>query len=158
MDLDVVAGDHRASRRFYAEQAKDREHATDIRMRAEIRAGELLAEMKANGERVTSASTLKKGPVVAASDYGATPTLTDLGVTKSQSSRWQLGDVAALHLRIDRGHRRALRAAQAAGTKWSALVTPTAAHPPGAPLERTHAQQVFSAFLIGSDPGYFAGR
>src|SRR5450755_3675600 len=50
------------------------------------------------------------------------------------------------------------RPTEAAGTKWSALVTPTAAHPPDAPLEGPPVQQVFSAFLIGSDPGYFAGR
>jgi N6-adenosine-specific RNA methylase IME4 len=73
----------------YARQAKDRELigvATDIRMRAEIRAGEILREMKERGERHPGRGDQK------AELHGATPlgpTLADLGVTKTESARWQ---------------------------------------------------------------------
>jgi hypothetical protein len=56
-------------------------------MRAEIRAGELLAEMKECGERVASKDMLKKGR--GSSTQPREPKLSDLGVTKTQSSRWQ---------------------------------------------------------------------
>lgn len=74
----------------YAKQAKDNQlidMATEIRMRAEIRAGELLAEMKVCGERVASKDMLKKGR--GSSVQPREPKLSDLGVTKTQSSRWQ---------------------------------------------------------------------
>jgi N6-adenosine-specific RNA methylase IME4 len=71
----------------YAEQAQDSELidlATDIRLRAEIRAGELLIEMKERGER-------HKGHGKAGSRAATQlpPKLEELGVTKTQSSRWQ---------------------------------------------------------------------
>jgi len=72
----------------YAAQAKDGRliaHATEIRMRAEIRAGELLAQMKSRGERDQGKAA--KGSRVATPT--ALPTLSDLGVNKTQSSRWQ---------------------------------------------------------------------
>lgn len=86
--------DKASAMKFYAMQAKDVvliQHATDLRMRAERRAGELLAEMKERGERQGDGN-----PKLQRS-RGATvepPKLSDLGVSKTQSSRWQ--KVAAL--------------------------------------------------------------
>jgi hypothetical protein len=74
----------------YADQAKDRElidHATEIRLRAEIKAGELLREMADNGDRAKSKDTLSPGRTKQPRE---TPKkLADLGITKDQSSRWQ---------------------------------------------------------------------
>ena len=75
----------------YAKQAKDTQllkHATDIRLRAERRAGELLAEMpKAIGARGSGRDQhqVRSPPATAP----ATETLADLGITKTQSSKWQ---------------------------------------------------------------------
>ena len=69
----------------YAKQAQDCELiniATEIRLRAEIRAGELLAEMAKTGERQGKGSSNQYAKSRAA-------TLQNLGVTKTQSSRWQ---------------------------------------------------------------------
>ncbi|WP_315766160.1 MULTISPECIES: hypothetical protein [unclassified Bradyrhizobium] len=75
---------------LYAKQARDRDlinFATDIKLRAERRAGELLREMAENGERQLPGDAIggngnSELPL-------ATPTLGDLGVSKMQSSRWQ---------------------------------------------------------------------
>jgi N6-adenosine-specific RNA methylase IME4 len=71
----------------YARQAKDHALitlATEIRMRAERRAGELLAEMEKNKGAVPGRTGRKGKPVL-----DDTPKLSDLGINKTQSSRWQ---------------------------------------------------------------------
>lgn len=64
--------------------ARDEElvrQATEIRLRAERKAGELLREMAKNGERVKGGDPKSRDATLAKLD--------DIGVTKSQSSRWQ---------------------------------------------------------------------
>lgn len=77
----------------YAKQANDRvliDHATDIRLRAEIKAGEMLAEMRVRGERQKPADAANTKRRHGSNATPCTrPTLGDLGVTKTQSSRWQ---------------------------------------------------------------------
>jgi N6-adenosine-specific RNA methylase IME4 len=79
--------DKATAMRVYAKQAKDRqliEHATEIRLRAERRGGELLAEMAKNKGAVPGKTGRKGRPVL-----DPTPKLKDLGVSKSESSLWQ---------------------------------------------------------------------
>jgi len=72
----------------YARQAKDTEMVawvTEIKVRAERRAGQLLAEMpKAKGTRGTGSNQHE----VRSYDTTA-PTLSEMGITKDESSRWQ---------------------------------------------------------------------
>jgi hypothetical protein len=75
--------DKAAAMRAYAMQAKNRElidHATEIHLRAERRAGEILKDMARAGERAIR-KNMKSQP--------ATSKLADLDINKSQSSRWQ---------------------------------------------------------------------
>ena len=72
----------------YAKQAKDSTlivHATEIRIRAERRAGELLTEMKARGQREAAGGNRKSKSHPAI----LIPKLSDIGITATQSSRWQ---------------------------------------------------------------------
>jgi hypothetical protein len=76
--------DKAAAMQAYARQAKDPEliqFASEIRLRAERRAGELLKEMVKRGERDPGG----RGRV----ECRPATQLADLDVTKSQSSRWQ---------------------------------------------------------------------
>jgi hypothetical protein len=72
----------------YARQAKNTElieRAVEVRLRAERRAGEMLAEMAERGERDNGKGNRNPG----LKSHAGTPKLADLGITKSQSSRWQ---------------------------------------------------------------------
>lgn len=84
----IRVADYAEAVRYAARQAKagmEAENAAaEVRLRAERRAGELLAEMKANGSRDPGG----RGPRVG-SDDATQPTLSDLGVSKHQSSRFQ---------------------------------------------------------------------
>jgi hypothetical protein len=78
---------------LYALQAKDRtlvDHATELRLRAETRAGELLAEMEKNKGGGEVGVGRRGNNAVAPSDrIPSPPKLSDIGVSKTQSSRWQ---------------------------------------------------------------------
>ena len=70
----------------YAKQAKNTDlivQATEARMRAERRAGELLIEMAKRDERQKAGDADGRRP------QPLVPKLADLGVSKTQSSRWQ---------------------------------------------------------------------
>lgn len=81
--------DQAVAMQAYAQQAKDTSlitQATEIRMRAERRAGELLRDMAERNERASSKDTLARGRKLQPREA---PKLSDLGINKTQSSRWQ---------------------------------------------------------------------
>jgi N6-adenosine-specific RNA methylase IME4 len=109
--------DKAVAMQVYAKQAKDRtliEDATEIRLRAERRAGELLAEMGKNQGAVAGKTGRKGKPVL-----DTKPKLADFGVSKTQSSRWQVlasipqkrfeSVVADARSKVDRAVRNAVR-------------------------------------------------
>lgn len=63
-------------------------YANEIKLRAGRKAGALLREMAESGKRATPVSTLQPGGV-AGSTGRVLPALSDLGVTRNESSRWQ---------------------------------------------------------------------
>jgi hypothetical protein len=83
---DIV--DRAAALAEYARRAKDIQmlnDATDLRLDAERKGGEILAQMAEKGERDSGRGN--RAELQAATP--PIPTLADLGVTKTQSSRWQ---------------------------------------------------------------------
>jgi hypothetical protein len=92
--VDEIKGirDRAAALAEYARQAKDTQllkDATEIRFRAERRGGELLAAMpkakEAEGNPGGRGAPIVRSPV----ETAQSPTLAELGITKTQSSRWQ---------------------------------------------------------------------
>ena len=109
---------------IYAQQAKDRElveHATEIRMRAERRAGELLREIEKNkGARGQLRGRDSSGGRKRQPPEDTTPKLSDLNVTKSQSSRWQrLADLdyETFKARVEGAKRKAVNVLDGAGKR-----------------------------------------
>lgn len=76
----------------YARQAQDTDlikWATEIKVRAERKAGQMLAEMpKATGTKAQLAGRSSGGHIVVPPENAA-KTLSEIGVTKNESSRWQ---------------------------------------------------------------------
>ena len=105
----------------FAQQAKDRtliEDATAIRLRAERCAGALLAEMKVRGERETKGGDRKSKS--SATTLINPPKLSDLGITKTQSSHWQqLAAMPKVHFEatVARVRRKAVNALNRAGRR-----------------------------------------
>lgn len=83
----------------YARQAKNFEmenQATRIRLRAERRAGELLAAAKADGKRHNGRGNNPKKKLESEPRTPTPPTLSELNISKRQSSEWQ--QIAAIPL------------------------------------------------------------
>lgn len=74
----------------YARQAKDNdliEKATEIRVRAQRKAGEMLRQAAQSGMRSTGGVANLRNQ--SSESQHATPTLAEIGLTKSESSRYQ---------------------------------------------------------------------
>jgi len=75
---------------LYAQQAKDTQligWATEIKLRAERRAGAMLAKMPMNKGKQLAGTLLGGTKKVLPKD--STPTIASLGISKNQSSQWQ---------------------------------------------------------------------
>lgn len=82
--------DRAAAAEAYARQARDTQMiqwATEIKVRAERRAGEMLCEMRDRGERAAHGTNRHKKKSHA--NTSNPPTLAELGVTRMQATRWQ---------------------------------------------------------------------
>lgn len=81
----------------FAREAKDTrllDKATELRTRAERKAGHMLRESAEKGERALPKTSRRTDLVETNDEVSAAPTLAEIGVTRDQSSKWQ--QVAAL--------------------------------------------------------------
>lgn len=112
---------------LYAKQANDNElveKATEIRVRAQRKAGEMLAQGRESGDRAKSGGDMKK--------ESKPPTLCDIGVTKDQSSRWQsLASMSEEHFETA-----VATAKETAGEVTTAFMLREAAKSKGRPLSK----------------------
>lgn len=91
--------------------------ATEIKVRAERRAGEMLKQSAERGERATH----KDGASSRTMQPDRPQTLADMGITKDQSSRWQ--QVASIPIASLRGGRGCARGGFAGGSNGGILPT-----------------------------------
>lgn len=92
MTTATASATHAAPLAAYARQAKDSEliqYATEIKVRAERRCGELLRDTAQRGERATQASHGRGVQASVESSDARPPTLADMGLTRDESSRYQ---------------------------------------------------------------------
>jgi hypothetical protein len=93
--------DKAAAMSAYARQAKDPDlisWATEIKIRAERKCGELLRDGAKNGDRATKSDRGRPPEKTSQDTTTLPPTLSDIGISKDQSSRWQkLADMPEEH-------------------------------------------------------------
>lgn len=117
----------------YARQAKDQDlilWATEIKVRAERRAGEMLSSM----EKSTGSKFNGRGPDgEVRRSHDDTATLADIGISKIQSSRWQsLASMSDEHFETA-----VATAKDTAGQVTTAFMLREAAKAKGRPLQKT---------------------
>jgi len=120
----------------YAKQAQDTAlvmWASEIKVRAERKAGEMLAEMKVNGSRAKATDNLKAGPKSPEVTSGTT--LDSIGVSKKQASTWQ--KVAAIP--EEKFEKAVAATKESAGVVTTAAVLRTATKPKRAATEKAAA-------------------
>jgi len=93
VDVDEVKDirDKAAAMAAYARQAQDKEllqWATEIKVRAERRAGEMMRDTEKNKGAAGNPGG-RGASIVQSQDVTAHPTLADMGISKNESSRWQ---------------------------------------------------------------------
>jgi len=136
--------DKAAAMEHYARQAKDRElieMATDIKLRAERRAGELLAEMPKNkGAREQLHGRNSSGGRETRPPEDATPKLADMGITKDESSRWQ--KLAKMPVQVFEAKLTGVKTAMRAKTEGAKRTKGSTRHNPKPPQTKAKHEKI----------------